>query len=99
MGEIPKESQGYIKQSERMVYARLYDIFGWQTWWLLEYDPKTKNAYGFTKTKYWLKGWVTENIFELEVFKGAWRSLIELDEFFKPTKFKNLPWYKKGTLD
>ena len=64
------------KESERIVYAHFFNVFNNWDWYLLEYNPETKEGYGL------VKGWETEygyfNIPELE------EAHTERDRNFKP---------------
>ena len=75
-----------IKTDEKMLYLRFYEqSSGWE-WYLSEYDPDDKIAFGY------VKGFESEwGYFSITEMQGI--PTIKRDYEFEPTKFKEL--YKK----
>jgi len=84
-------SQENIKLGEQTVIAKFFNPQGGGTWYLTEYDPETKIAFGFVS----IFGdhndeWGSFAVWELEEHKGAFGLGIERDRFFTERKAKEI---------
>jgi hypothetical protein len=106
MKDYPWGSQAKKGSSDIVIPVKLFDNAGTIRWWLAEYDPELKIAFGYV-TGFFEDEWGNISIEELEDlelvldcdgFKEA-RAIprIELDEFFEPTKFSDLQFHKEST--
>jgi len=90
-------SQENTKLGEQIVIAKLFNPTGRGTWFLTEYDPETKIAFGFVS----LFGdyndeWGDFAVWELEEFKGQFGLGIERDIFFTEKKAKEIELVAKS---
>lgn len=93
------------KGSKDMVVAvKLFDLGSTIKWWLTEYDPEAKVAFGYV-TGFFEDEWGTVSLEELEDLEmnidiedlGNIGTIprVEVDEHFVPTKFPDLPFHQE----
>jgi len=94
--ELEKLFQDYPIHSQSdaedpLVIAKLFDTAGSATWWLTEFDPETKNAFGFV-TGMTADEWGYIHIPELEnlVHQRFGIPRVERDLYFDPTPFSQI---------
>lgn len=77
------------EKSDPMVHIKLFDPTGSWTWFIIEYDPEDRVAYG------WVCGFEKEfgsfSLAELEQHRGHFGLGIERDLHFKPCRISKLP--------
>jgi len=101
MQKFPYGCQSEKSSGQVFISVKLFDLWSSINWWLSEYDPKDKVAFWYV-TGFYEDEWGSVSLEELESLDvpisiqnvGEFGSIprIELDKFFKPTKFKNLPF-------
>ena len=109
MKDFPYRSQEHKDRADVVIPVKLFDNAGTIRWWLAEYDPEAKIAFGYV-TGFFEDEWgdvSLEELEELEVFikvedaEALWGigtiSRFEVDEHFTPTKFPDLPFHKKSS--
>jgi hypothetical protein len=106
MKDYPYRSQENKNSSQVVIPVKLFDLWSSINWWLSEYDPEAKVAFWYV-TGFYEDEWWSVSLEELESLEvpitiqnlGEFGSIprIELDKFFKPTKFKNLPFHKDNS--
>lgn len=74
---------------EHVVVMRLFNAFGAGTWYLTEYDPIDKRAFGYV-TGLGGDEWGYISVQELAEFKKHGLYPIEIDRHFESKKFKEL---------
>lgn len=79
LGNYPFYSQE--KASDPLVVVKLFDIAGTATWYLTEYDPETKTAFGYV-TGLNTDEWGYVHLPELEELKHFGIPRIERDLYF-----------------
>jgi hypothetical protein len=103
MKDYPYRSQMEKEREDIVIPVRLFDIWGTINWWLSEYDPQSKVAFGYV-TGFYEDEWGTVSLEELEdleliEFEDFWKisatPRVELDNNFEPTKFPDLPFNKE----
>ena len=97
MKDYPRWSQINESRNGTLILVRLYDVSFKTNYWLSEYDPATKTAYGYITTPSWkYNEWAEIPIYELERLRilNAFQRIF-IDEYFIPTKFKDLPFNNK----
>jgi hypothetical protein len=102
MKDYPYRSQSEKETKDIMIPVKLFDAGGTIRWWLAEYDPESKVAFGYV-TGFFEDEWGTvslEELEELEMFVkiegiGDIGSIprVEVDEYFEATKFPDLPFH------
>lgn len=106
MKDYPYRSQFPENTDDIVIPVKLFDNAGTIRWWLAEYDPEAKIAFGYV-TGFWEDEWGDVSLEELEgletiiKFQGmgeVWAiPRVEVDEYFTPTKFPDLPFHKEST--
>jgi hypothetical protein len=105
MKGYPYRSQERKATGDVIISAKLFDTRSSATWWLSEYDPENKIAFCYV-TGLFEDEWGNTSIAELEdlvtvintrIGKPEAIPRIEIDEFFEPTKFSDLPIHKEST--
>ena len=76
-------------ESNPIVIAKLFNPCGGGTWYLTEYDPKTRIAFGYV-TGLAENEWGSISIQEMEELKLPFGLGIERDLYFKEQRFKDL---------
>jgi len=94
MKDYPIRSQESVEMWNVLIPVKLFDCCGSITWWLSEYDPEHKIAFGYV-TGFHEDEWGSVSLDELETLRFWPMNRIERDLFFKPTHFKDLPFNKK----
>lgn len=77
------------KAADPLIVAKLFNIAGGGTWWITEYDPKERVAYGYVTGKAYDEwGYVSID----EVAELRWNGIprIEVDLYFKPVPFSRI---------
>jgi hypothetical protein len=77
--DYPLYSQEHVE--DKLVIAKLFDIAGNATWYLTEFDPEQKNAFGYV-TGMSCDEWGYIHIPELEKIKHLSIPRIERDLYF-----------------
>lgn len=80
-------------QRNPIARIRLFDPAGFMTWYVLEYDPRDKLAYGWVCGHYHEFG--TFSIAELAEIRGRFDLPIERDLHFKPCRLSKLPEHER----
>lgn len=71
-----------------LLAAKLFNASGQGTWWLTEYDPDQRIAFGYVSL--FENEWGYVSLDELAALRlGNWYC-IELDRYFEPCRFKDL---------
>lgn len=82
------------KGDDAIVYAKFFDPQGSSTWYMTEYDPERREAFGL------VVGMETElgyfSITELEQFRGPLGLGIERDLHFRPTRLGDIKAALRG---
>ena len=104
MKDYPYGSQSDREGKDIVVTVKLFDLWSSINWWLTEYDPETKVAFGYV-TGFYEDEWGTVSLEELEELelvieiKNLGRigktPRIEIDKYFTPVKFTELPFHKE----
>lgn len=76
-------------ESNPIVIAKLFNPCGAGTWYLTEYDPETRIAFGYV-TGLGTNEWGSISIEELENVNLPFGLKIERDLYFKEQQFKDL---------
>ena len=84
-----KEVGDQSNESNPIVIAKLFNPCGSGTWYLTEYDPKTRIAFGYV-TGLGTNEWGSISIEELENVNLPFGLKIERDLYFKEQTFKDL---------
>ena len=71
-----------IKTRDKIATARFFNPCGIGTWYLVEYDPETKGAFGLCHLHEWELGYFSLD--ELESLKLPYGLKIERDILFEP---------------
>jgi len=74
---------------DTIIFAKLHDVCLRTTWWLSEYDPVTKNAFGCVVNN-WNMNWWSIPVYELEDLKVCGLGRVCFVENFKPIKLRYL---------
>ena len=77
------------ENEEKLVMLKLFNAFGAGTWYLLEYNPETKIAFGYV-TRLGGDEWGYSSLTELAEIYIAGVPAIEIDAHFPPTPFKKI---------
>lgn len=104
MKDYPYGSQMEKESRDIVIAVRLFDMGSTIQWWLSEYDPQSKVAFGYV-TGFVENEWGTIPLQELEelgfiVEFNDSDSFVEvprvvIDNDFKPTRFPELSFHKK----
>ena len=104
MKDYPYRSQSEKELKDIVIPVKLFDVWWTIKWWLSEYDPQSKVAFGYV-TEFYEDEWGTVSLEELEElelvidisdFGNIWKiPRVEVDKYFKPTKFPDLPFNKE----
>lgn len=78
-----------LNESNPIVIAKLFNPCGGGTWYLTEYDPETKIAFGYV-TGLAENEWGSISIQEMEELELPFGLKIERDLYFKEKTFKDL---------
>lgn len=74
---------------DKLCVVKLFNPNGVGTWYIVEYDYDTKDAFGYVDLEYYPElGYF--NLTELEAFKGKYGLGIERDLNFEPTKWSEI---------
>ena len=84
-----KEVGDQSNESNPIVIAKLFNPCGGGTWYLTEYDPETRIAFGYV-TGLYEDEWGSISIDEVESVKLPFGLKIERDLYFKEQQFKDL---------
>ena len=77
---------------DKKIWVKLFNPTGAGTWYLAEYDPESRLAFGYCDLGMGCPEWGLVSIQELEEIQFYGGMLgIERDIHFKPCKFKNIP--------
>lgn len=89
MADYPIYSQE--KAEDKLVVMKLFNAFGAGTWYMTEYDPEDKQAFGYV-TGLGGDEWGYFSIEELAslMLRGTSVPHIEIDQHFKPTPFSQI---------
>lgn len=98
MKNYPYGSQSDKDSKDIVIAVKLFDNCSSIKWWLTEYDPQSKIAFGYV-TGFYQDEWWTVSLEELEsltvpmMIMGNSHSIqrVEVDRFFTPIKFPYLP--------
>lgn len=103
MKDYPYGSQMEKESKDIVIPVKLFDLGSTIKWWLSEYDPESKVAFGYV-TGFYEDEWWTVSLEELESlelgiefqdFCSIWKiPRVEVDKHFKPTRFPELPFNK-----
>lgn len=74
---------------DKLVVAKFFNIAGGGTWWITEYDPKDHLAFGYV-TGMAYDEWGYASIDELAELRWNGIPRIEVDLYFKPTRFSEI---------
>ncbi len=85
--DTPLYSQEQV--DDKRVVAKLFNIAGGGTWWITEYDPKNRLAFGYV-TGMAYDEWGYVSIDELAELRWNGIPRIEVDLYFKPTRFSEI---------
>lgn len=106
MKDYPYGCQSEKYSKDIVVVVKLFDLGSTINWWLSEYDPVNKIGFGYV-TGFYEDEWGTVSLEELEdldfPIHVEWMGLIwstpriEVDKYFKPTKFPDLPFNKEAS--
>lgn len=106
MKAYPYGCQSEKEGKDIVIPVKLFDIGSGITWWLSEYDPEDKIAFCYV-TGFFEDEWGTVSLEELESLEfevqirnlgTVWKTpRVEVDKFFKPTKFLDLPFHNENT--
>jgi hypothetical protein len=105
MKDYPWGSQAKKGSSDIVIPVKLFENDGAIRWWLSEYDQKSKIAFGYV-TGLFEDEWGDISLEELEGLKTIINfsnrkfvlvPRVEVNPYFKPTKFKDLPIHKEST--
>ena len=106
MKDYPWGSQAKKGSSDIVIPVKLFDNAGTIRWWLAEYDPELKIAFGYV-TGFFEDEWGDVSLEELEGLETIIRFTgmgevwaiprVEIDKYFEPTKFRDLPFHKEST--
>ena len=78
------------KNKDPLVSIRLFNAYGNGAWYLTEYNPKTRIAFGYV-TGLFVDEWGYTSISEMaEVLFHAQIPMIEVDTSFTPTAFSKI---------
>lgn len=85
---IPKlfETQGI---EDKLCMVKLFNPTGIGTWYIVEYDPISKEAFGYVDLEYYPELGAF-NLTELEAYRGEFGIPIERDLGFRPTKWSEI---------
>lgn len=91
----PLYSQEGVKMEDKMVAIKLFDQFGSATWYITEYDPAEKLAFGYVEgliPEPYCDEWGYINIEELASLKPSYFAIerIVVDKFFQPIRFGDI---------
>lgn len=106
MKDYPYRSQENTESWNVIIPVKLFDLWWTIRWWLSEYDPKSKVAFGYV-TGFYEDEWGTVSIEELEELElvidirdlgKIWKiPRVEIDALHTRTKFKDLPFNKSNS--
>ena len=106
MKHYPYRSQEKTASENVIIPVKLFDLWWTIRWWLSEYDPESKVAFGYV-TGFYEDEWGTVSIEELEElelvidiedFWKIWKiPRVEIDTSHTRTKFKDLPFNKDNS--
>jgi len=106
MKDYPYGSQSEMESKDIVIPVKLFDLGSSINWRLSEYDPESKVAFGYV-TGFYYDEWGTVSLEELEslnlaielvgIGKIGGTPRVELDLYFKPTKFPDLPFNKDNS--
>lgn len=106
MKAYPYGSQSAKDSGDIIIPVKLFDLWSTIKWWLAEYDPENKIAFGYV-TGFFEDEWGAVSLEELESlnlaieiinFGKVWNTpRIEVDRYFKPTRFPDLPFQKESS--
>ncbi len=74
-----------VPLEDKMLRAKLFCPWNNAKWFITEFDPKTKECFGFIMGS--VNEWGYFSLTELEKIKGQWGMQIERDYHFEPRKF------------
>jgi hypothetical protein len=87
--ELPKMySTENVSLQDKVLHIKLFTPDSNWTWYIAEYDPKTKIAFGYVRG--FEAEWGDFSLEEIAEVRGALGLPIERDLYFKPTKFSEL---------
>jgi hypothetical protein len=106
MKDYPYGSQSEKKSEDIIIPVKLFDLGSGIIWWLAEYDPETKCAFGYV-TGFYYDEWGTVSLEEMEELELEVKiqnlgiigktPRIEVDGYFKAKKFPDLPFHKESS--
>ena len=112
MKDYPYGCQMEKESKDIVIPVKLFDLWSSINWWLSEYDPESKVAFWYV-TGFYEDEWGTISIQELESLElpielhnsnavdiafNLWAiPRVELDKFYKPTKFPDLPFHQRSS--
>lgn len=82
---------GSDDQTDPKITAKWFSIVGNHRWYLIEYDPSTKEAFGFVTSSQCPEGELAYfSIAELENMKRGQLHLVERDLYFTPCNLSDI---------
>jgi len=99
--ELIKKFEKVGKQDVKdpLVIAKFFNPTGAGTWYATEYDPETKEFFGYVSIfSDWNDEWGSFSLVELENYQGKFGLGIERDIYFNSKPFNQINEINKGEL-
>lgn len=100
--ELIKRFEKVGRQEEKkdpVVIAKFFNPTGAGTWFATEYDPKSKNFFGYVSIfRDWNDEWGYFSLEELESLRGPFGLGIERDIYFNSKPFSQISEIHQGKL-